>query len=107
MTQISISEWGNGAFVRMNGHADTQPYGKDLVCAALSAYVYFLAEILEVLEKENKVWCPIKVIEPGNVHLLVLPNKEGKDTVDTVLNAVKRGLKKLSRDYPTAIMFDE
>lgn len=107
MTQISIKEWGAGNFISMIGHADTQQFGKDIVCAGLSAYAYFLNHFISVMEEERKVWCPLKVFEPGNVRLLILPNTEGKDTLDTVIRAVKRGLKAMEAMYPKGIKFEE
>lgn len=107
MTLISIKAWGTGTMISMIGHADTDVFGKDIVCAGLSVYGCFLFHFAQALEEEGKAWCPLKVIEPGNLRLLILPNGEGKETLDTVIKAVKGGIRQLSTMYPKGIRFEE
>ena len=59
---IRITRQG-GTFVTLEGHAGSDVYGRDLVCAAVSALVLTLAEAVKD-KPEAEV-----ILSPGNSHI--------------------------------------
>lgn len=103
MTQISIRERNEFFDICMIGHAETGEYGKDIVCAALSAFAYVLREVFRVLQEEGKLPGPEMELRPGLVRMKVPIPKEAEHTVRTVIHAVIRNIQALQGQYPQAV----
>lgn len=88
----------------LEGHAETAPKGKDLVCAAASVLAHTAAYCLEVLHEEEKLDGETLIsLSPGDCLLLCKPKSEHLAEVTTMLKAVLYGFILLQRSYPEAI----
>lgn len=85
------------------GHAESGPFGQDLVCAAVSALTLTLWENLRVLEAENKLETVCRELEGGCACLSCLPKKSCRREAEGIFQTVTRGLSCLSRIYPRFI----
>lgn len=104
MTLIEFSESNNNVVTfKINGHTETDIFGKDIVCASISATVLMvingLVEIKKVKELNYK-------IEEGYV-LCDLTNVSNEDILKSqdLLKSLKLFLKQISKDYPKNVKF--
>ena len=88
----------------LEGHAETAPKGKDLVCAAASVLAYTAAYCLEVLHNAEKLEGEIlNSLSPGDCLLLCKPKPEHMAEVTAMLKTVLYGFVLLQQSYPEAI----
>jgi len=79
----------------VRGHADSAPYGEDLVCAGVSALVQTAMLALARLDKE----APAATISEGDVRWA----GESGDAGQTILETCLIGLEDISRTHPGAL----
>jgi len=80
MIKISAETCSKGVRkIKVSGHANSAAYGKDLVCAAVSAVMFGLANALDQLTSSAEV-------EIGE-NLITLKADESDETGMTILNA--------------------
>lgn len=84
----------------VTGHANYAEYGKDIVCAGVSALVQALIGWIE--ENYDKANC-ISVDAKGGE---VIISCEGNDELSAVFNMTKIGLEQLSYSYPDHVHID-
>ena len=82
--------------ISINGHANYDYAGKDIVCAAVSSIVTTTINNIIALE-ENTIKYDTK---EGNVCITVLRNSK---VTDKLLNVMLNMLKELATDYPQNI----
>ncbi|MDI6601901.1 MAG: ribosomal-processing cysteine protease Prp [Thermoanaerobacteraceae bacterium] len=91
--------------VNVRGHALYGPYGKDIVCAGVSALCQTCAESLNKLT-EGKFSIEI---DRGDFHIEVLDYGSGDDMVkiNVLLDGLVIGLKSIEESYPQHIKVKE
>ena len=77
--------------ITISGHANYADYGKDIVCAAVSATVITTVNGILSIDKDA-----IEVTEKGNVEIKILKRN---DIVDKLLDNMINLLTELKRDY--------
>ena len=91
---IRITRQGETA-VSLEGHAGSDVYGRDLVCAAVSALVLTLAEAVK-----DKPGTEV-VLNPGNSHIRSGPEAEA------AFDCICKGFALLAKKYPDYVCFTE
>lgn len=91
--------------VTVKGHAGTAPAGEDLVCAAVSALTYTLAENVEQLHRLGKVTEPEIRLENGDAEISCVPVVGYRSIVRVIFGAVCIGFAMLSEKYPEAVSY--
>ena len=77
--------------ITISGHANYDEYGKDIVCAAVSATVITTVNGILSIDKSS-----IEVVENGQVEIKVLKDNE---TVNKLINNMINLLTELQKDY--------
>lgn len=93
MIHIRASREDGGLQLRLRGHAGTAPKGEDLVCAAVTALVYALAQY--VLDNGGQA-----ALESGAADIRI--HTVTKET-QGAFTAILTGLHLLAREYPQSI----
>ena len=91
----------------VEGHAESGPYGKDLVCSAVSALTLTLWENLRLLEQAEKLEEKLRDLDSGCACLCCKPTAPFRQEAEGVFQTVARGIQCLSRIYPGYIRFTE
>ena len=81
--------------VSLEGHANSAPYGKDLVCAAVSALMLTLAANMEGKEAAKIV------LQPGNSRISCTPDEA------PIFDCICLGFEMLARRFPEYVCFLE
>lgn len=89
----------NGYSVKIEGHADSAEYGKDLICASASILFYTLVENIDRLEKQGKCKATIKALE-GDAEVRIIPHPDSTSEVLSIINTIMVGYEILEADYP-------
>ena len=97
---IRVSYSSEELWIAVEGHAQSGPFGQDLVCAAVSALVLTLWENLRLLEKEEMVESVQQELEGGRAFLACKAKHRFRREAETVFHTVIRGLHCLGRVYP-------
>ena len=83
------------ACVTLEGHALSDVYGKDLICAAVSALALTLAANAEDLEEAEIL------LEPGNSRISCSPDAAG------MFDCICKGFQLLAEKFPEHVYFSE
>lgn len=86
------------------GHADSAPYGEDLVCAAVSALMLTLSRAAWQLEKDGVAECGGS-IAAGLGSVWCKPKAGCEAIVRGVMNTVAIGMEMLAEDYGDYVCF--
>lgn len=97
----------SGTSLVLEGHAGSDIYGKDLICAAVSALTLTLEANLERLHRKGQLRSVRVHLEPGNSWLRCIPGKEHRSAVTEVFDSICLGFKVLSRKYPDFVCYLE
>lgn len=106
MTHIKTIDLREGFMIQLEGHADTAPYGKDPVCAALSAYVYLIRDVLLQVEPLGDLNFASVTIEKGYAQFYATGQGQVRNMLMTLYHAVVKGLRTLSKQYPKAVTLE-
>lgn len=101
---IQIAIWKNSfsevRALEVKGHAGQAPYGKDIVCAAVSALTQ---TAVLALEKEVKEGFELKKRQ-GYIYLeITTKNRKEKEKAVLILSTICFGLEEIGRDYQSYV----
>ena len=82
--------------ITLKGHADYEVYGKDIVCAAVSAT--YLCSVNGILSIDQD---SIKVTSTGDIQIIDVLKED--DTIEKLLCNMEQCLKSLEQQYPNNI----
>lgn len=85
-------------FIKMTGHADYGPSGKDIVCAGVSALTYAFAASL------NELGGGCKLLDDGK-ELNIVYKASGKEA-SFLTDAFFIGLELIAREYPKNVQIE-
>ena len=94
-------------WVSVEGHAESGPFGQDLVCAAVSGLAVTLAESIREMEKAGKLKSARRELDGGRAWLGCKPKHRFRAEAEAVFETVMRGLKCLGRVYPRFLVCAE
>jgi len=93
-----------GTALTLQGHAGSAPYGQDLVCAAVSALVYALAQRLTELDAQGALEQPLVIkLSSGNARISAIAKGDYEAEVMGNFRLIYSGLKLLQTHYPERI----
>lgn len=101
---IRVAYSREGLWVSVEGHAESGPFGQDLVCAAVSGLAVTLAENIRAMEKEGKLKDACRELDGGSARLSCEPKNRFRREAEAVFTTVIRGLNCLGRVYPRFIV---
>lgn len=90
--------------LEVTGHAGWAKKGEDIVCAAVSALFYTLAEVLGEWRELLKVEPCVKT-EDGNGFISCLPKEEYEVNIAIVYKTILTGIQMVADNYPKCIKF--
>lgn len=97
-----------GTALTLQGHASSAPYGQDLVCAAVSALVYALAQRLTDLEKQGALEQPPEIcLASGNARISAVAKEKYQREVSEDFQLICSGLKLLQTHYPEGVQIED
>lgn len=99
MTKVRFYQDKKHYEVDIVGHAEYDFTGKDIVCSAVSALGFTLANAVLNTECDNDVH-----MEPGNIHIVVDATEEALPRLDTVMQTIKDGYCMLANKYPDNVV---
>lgn len=91
--------------IRLEGHANYQP-GNDVVCAAVSALTFTLAQKAVDMDAEGKGHIIERQIEPGDTRITFLPGKTAEEEWKIALSTIVEGYNLIRAAYPSNIKVD-
>ena len=91
--------------VTVNGHAKSDEYGKDLICAAVSTLTLTMAANVENLAAKNYVTEHAVKLDPGDAEISCNPRTRYRDSVKQIFMSVCAGFEVLANQYPDYIQY--
>lgn len=85
---------------RVQGHAGFGEYGKDIVCAGVSAITQTAVLGLRELLGQNRVFCEMR---PGYLEVNLSREDAEKEGPSAVLKSLELGLQAIKESYPGSI----
>ena len=105
MVKIKIDM--NALEIQMEGHANSNEPGKDLVCCALSILIETLSRYLEQMLADGQIYNLREEIEPGNVYIHPDPFGWSRKDVWTAFSVIREGMRALARENKQYIRLEE
>ena len=91
--------------VKLMGHANSGPFGDELVCAAASILTHTVFRYLNGLKKEENAKIVDFNILSGAVELLYTPREEEWEEVAKVVDIICNGFAILAANFPENIEY--
>lgn len=91
--------------VTVKGHAHSNEYGKDLVCAAVSALALTLAANVGNMAAKDYVTAYTTRLDPGDAEISCNPRNRYRASVKQVFMSVCVGFEILADQYPDFISY--
>lgn len=91
--------------VTITGHAHSDEYGKDLVCAAVSALALTMGANVGNLAANNYVTAYTARLDPGDAEISCNPRTRYRKSVKQVFMSVCVGFEILADKYPDYISY--
>lgn len=101
---MHVDPFGGYSSIEISGHAGYDEYGKDIVCAAISALAQTMA-----LGLEKVVGIKVKIKKKDGYFLLKVPkglSAEKADKANIVIETFILGIEDISESYPSNIQVD-
>ena len=89
----------------VKGHAHSNEYGRDLVCAGVSALALTLAANVGNMATKDYVTACTTRLEPGDAEISCNPRTRYRDSVKQVFMSVCVGFEILADQYPDYISY--
>ena len=89
----------------VKGHAQSNEYGKDLVCAGVSALALTMAANVGNMAAKGYVKDPVNRLEPGDAEISCNPRTRYRESVRQVFMSVCVGFEILADQYPDYISY--
>ena len=102
--KVHVDPFGGYRLIEISGHAGYDEYGKDIVCAAVSALAQTMA-----LGLEKVVGIKAKIKKKDGYFLLKIPkdlSAEKADKVNIIMETFILGIEDISKSYPSNIQVD-
>jgi uncharacterized protein YsxB (DUF464 family) len=89
----------------VEGHAKSDEYGKDLICAAVSTLTLTMAANVGNLAAKDYVTAYTVRLDPGDAEISCSPRTRYRDSVKQVFMSVCAGFEVLTNQYPDYIQY--
>lgn len=92
--------------VTIEGHANHDEIGKDIVCAGISSLTYTLAMYVDKLNRFGKtLFAPNIRLDDGNAEISVVVKGNHEHQVREIFDAICEGYELLSQTYPDNVQY--
>lgn len=92
--------------VRISGHAGSGEYGRDLVCAAVSALAATLAQNVEDMAASGKLGRYSVSLNSGNGDIRCEPKPGSRREAVVLFEAICTGFDAIAKQYPENVSFE-
>ena len=106
MIVVSFSTADEAVRVKAFGHANTAPFGQDIVCAAVSALVCTFAAVLREADEMGKLLSLDIRLEHGEAEIFCKPKPAYRKEVMAWLRYLEAGVDALAERYPEAVLMN-
>lgn len=89
----------------LQGHARSDEYGRDLICAAASALALTLKANVEHMAQSGCVADPIVKLEEGNAEISCRPRARYRSSVRQTFMSVCMGFEILAQKFPEYVSY--
>lgn len=89
----------------VTGHARSDEYGKDLICAAVSALTLTLSANVGNMASRGYVTQPVTKLEPGDAEISCRAKARYRESVRQTFMSVCVGFEILAAEYPDYISY--
>ena len=100
---IEVTCYRNQNRVTITGHANSDRYGKDLICAAVSALALTLSANVSHLADIGCVTDPVIKLSPGDGEISCVAVRDYRANVANIFFAICVGFEILAERYPEFI----
>ena len=104
MISVSFSTADEAVRVKAIGHANTAPFGQDIVCAAVSALVCTFAAVLQQAKEMGKLISLEVYLRNGEAEIFCKPKSAHRKEVMAWLRYLEAGVDALAERYPEAVL---
>jgi len=102
---IAVTYYRERDLLTVKGHAKSADYGKDLICAAVSALALTLGGNVEYMADSGCVTEPVVRLEEGDAQISCKPLSRFRAVVRQTFLSVCVGFELLAKKYPEYISF--
>ena len=102
---IEVTYYREHNRLTVTGHACSNEYGKDLVCAAASALALTMAANVGQMASKGYVLDPVTELEEGHAEISCNPRTRYRDSVKQVFMSVCVGFEILASQWPKYISY--
>ena len=107
MVNISMTYSDNTLSLKVEGHANHDEKGKDIVCASVSVLVYTLAQYVKwMFERHELKRSPLIELEEGDSRIVAKPKTDYMAEGLHAFFVASVGFDLLARNYPDYITFN-
>lgn len=89
----------------VEGHAGSDIYGHDLICAAVSTLMLTLEVNVRTMNKKGLLQRSVIRLYPGHARIRCIPREGHGDEAAEVFDTVSRGFKSLAERFPKYVAF--
>ena len=103
---IQVTYYRDYHRVKVEGHAESGEFGRDLICASVSALALTLAENVAAMEQGGHVRAMTADLQSGNAEIACNPVSRFKAVVTAIFDSICMGFDRLSKLYPDYIGYE-
>lgn len=103
---IQVTYYRNYHRVKVEGHACSNEFGHDLICASVSALALTLADNAAAMKQGGHARAVTVKLDPGDAEISCTPVSRWKAMVTVIFDAVCMGFDRLSKLYPDYICYE-
>lgn len=89
----------------IRGHAKSDEYGRDLICAACSTLALTMSANVAYMNAADCIEDPVTILEEGNAEISCKAKEQFQDSVKQVFMSVCVGFEILATEYPNYISY--
>jgi uncharacterized protein YsxB (DUF464 family) len=106
MTRVYFREYYDRYLLIVEGHADYNKNGDDIVCAAVSVLVYTFLNMLKDEECDGRLKIRREALRDGYFCVEVEPFDFSKDKIKGIVETIVMGLALLNEEYPEFVKLE-
>lgn len=101
MIRVELHETKRAYALFAYGHAEYADYGKDVVCAGVSALIFALGQAVEDMADEGLFELePMIEISPGRAEIVAFSGWKELERIKGAFDTARAGLELIAGDYP-------
>ena len=92
--------------ITIQGHAKSDEYGRDLICAAASTLAMTLSTNVGHMAASGCITEPVARLEAGDAEISCKPRTKYRDSVRQIFMSICAGFEVLAEKYPDYIRYE-